>query len=192
MNGDTDKTPQSLFPGGPLKWETTVAPSGRLRLPVQVLEAVSWLRIATRGKPLDCIGQIGPQRQLVLTKQSTSQPADLVTRLITRGLPEGEEDAELYLEFARATASVWKITLSGEISRRRRELMLPRGARLIGLVPTGSSVVGDTTAVVFAFQSRLEIWRHERWITAVAEFLAQRMDKLAALEDLFDDVDPTV
>jgi hypothetical protein len=191
MSGDTDKSPQPLFPGGPLQWVTTVAPSGRLRLPVQVLEVVSWLRTATRGKPFDCIGQIGPQRQLVLTKQGTDQPSDIARRLIARGLPEGEEDAEPYLEFARAIASVWKVTLSGEISRHRRELMLPRGARLLGLVPTGNAAVRDQTAVVFALQSRLEIWRHEEWVTAVAEFQAQRMDKLAVLEDLFDDVEPT-
>jgi hypothetical protein len=178
----TENNPRKPFPGGPLGWETIVSSSGRIRLPVQIIEYVGWLRTAPAGSALNCVGQVGSKRQLLLMPTMPVDMHELGEKIAGSTNTDGEELEESVLEFARHAASMWSITLSGEHKKRRREFTLPRGARLIGVAPKAGE-----PAVIFAFASRLEVWRHEAWVDALAEFETNRADKMVTLTELFDD-----
>ncbi len=180
MASEADK-PRSLFPGGPIAWETSVSPAGRLRIPVQIVDEIVWLKDMPRGEPCDCIARIGRQKQLILAKSIPTGVENSVGKFINRQEPIDEEDGlEIAMDLLQYAASMWPVRLSSEHKTRRRELTLPRGARLIKVAPSSRE-----PAVVLAFRSRLEVWRHDLWMDAIAIFEANRPDRLAEFAEHF-------
>lgn len=156
--------------------ETLVAANGRLRLTGEIVSTVDWLRNAPLGVPLEAVMRIGADRQLILTPAAPAEMTEFQAKLRETETTISEKQL---LDFARVAASVWSVTLSAEHRTKRRELILPRGARLLKIAPD----VGEG-AIIFALGAQIEIWRSELWVAFVSDWEKQREQNLAALSDL--------
>jgi hypothetical protein len=127
----------------------------RLRLPKQLVAAISWLTASQEDLP--CLGMVGARGGMTICSLSLlGTRSKLIKKLSPQQLRRNTAGSEL-LDYARYAATSWSLTLSVEASRRA--LYLPEEARKLRLVPSGGEL-----AAVFAAGEILEVWTAPDWI----------------------------
>ena len=157
-----------------------VEAQNRVRLPRDVVAAVSWLREASAS--VECLAiTLGSSGGLLICPE-TAMPRHLevLTKLQDRPITVGDTTSRI-VECARMIATRWNVVVSWE--KRRFSLALPRGARDLKVAPSTGQ-----TAFVFAAGEILEVWPGEEWVRHVRPLAARMWHVLdEALEDLVND-----